>query len=205
MGVFIIILWHWRKGPFTRPLCCTILIVMKALLHFPSAIPSRGIQSSCKPAVLHLHSETEPFCLLQLLFTIFFFTYPPFSSSPYFWRFTGKVVAERQVYSLKCAVHWDLASILTIWNVRQLSLFVIWSKVKNDSCWVGTKGWRVAALAAISLEKIDFSQSFKHLAEVLICWRTQVSLPVSHYCSADSTFKNIVVGEKKNPHFPFYP
>ena len=220
-----------KKGHSVHPVCCTILMVTKAWLHFPSALPSRELQCSCKPAVLHSHSKTEPFCLLQLLFTIFSFTLPSFSFSPYFWFFTDKVVAERQVHNLKCATRWDLAPILRILNIRQLSLFVIWSKVKNDSWWVGTKGWCTAALAAVELERLDFSQSFKHLAEALICCHTETSLPVRHDCSTDSTFKIISTShlqmlcwllnrdvpvlaspvylqscrKKKNLNFPFYP
>lgn len=64
-GFFMIIFTGIReKGHSVHPVCCTILIVTKALRHFPSALPSRGIQCSCRPAVLHLHSATEPFCLL---------------------------------------------------------------------------------------------------------------------------------------------
>lgn len=59
-----------------HPVCCTVLMVMKALLHFSSALPSRRIQGSCKPAVLHLPLETERFCLLHLLFNIISFTLP---------------------------------------------------------------------------------------------------------------------------------
>lgn len=78
-------------------------------------------------------------------------------------------------------------------NLRQLSLFVIWRKMKNDSFWVSTKGWHVAALAPVSLEIMDFSQSFKHLAEALICWCTEASLPLSHDCFADTTFKTVSI------------
>lgn len=52
--VFIIIFMGIReKGHSVHPVCCTILMVTKALLRLPSALPSRGIQCSCKAAVLH--------------------------------------------------------------------------------------------------------------------------------------------------------
>lgn len=130
--VFIIIFMGIReKGHSVHPVCCTILMVTKALLHLPSALPSRGIQCSCKPAVLHFALRNRPLLsastvIYHLFFHLFFLS--SFFFSPYLWLFTGKVVAERQVHTLKCAVHWHLASILRILNVRQLSLFVIWSE-----------------------------------------------------------------------------
>lgn len=65
--------------------------------------------------------------------------------------------------------------------------------MKNDSCWMSTKGWHVAALAPVSLEIMDFSQSFKLLAKALIYWHTEASLPLSHGYFADTTFKTVSV------------
>lgn len=107
-----------EKGHSVHPVCCTILIVTKALRHFPSALPSREISAAVNQLCFICALQQSPFVCFSCYLPSSLSAVLPSPSAPTFGSLQAKQLLKDR---------------LSLWNVEFFGLSIYSDNIKSKT------------------------------------------------------------------------